>query len=137
MGRFPGAALFRQRRCAARLKERKQFQELPPITLRIGSRPEVAAACSDDTIVCLDSHGKPQFCDLLFWRAEPACEHDLEGIVAKRKSDPYLVEHASWLRICNQAYSQWFGQEELFERERGSDPRFSGLGPCALACKGI
>jgi len=25
------------------------------------------------------------------------CKHDLEGIVAKRKSDPYLIEHATWL----------------------------------------
>ena len=36
-----------------------------------------------------------------------ACEHDLEGIVAKRKSDPYLPEHAPWLKIRNQSYSQW------------------------------
>jgi bifunctional non-homologous end joining protein LigD len=26
-----------------------------------------------------------------------ACQHDLEGIVAKHKSDPYLPEHATWL----------------------------------------
>jgi ATP-dependent DNA ligase len=31
-----------------------------------------------------------------------ACQHDLEGIVAKRKSDPYLPEHATWLKIRNQ-----------------------------------
>jgi bifunctional non-homologous end joining protein LigD len=118
----------------------------------------------DGEIVCLDSHGKPQFRDLLFHRAEPffyafdilwdehaqsddeeemrrfrnvedtrylpltdrklrlrrvvpkrgerllycdhidsdggglfrlTCEHDLEGIVAKRKGDPYLPEHTS------------------------------------------
>jgi bifunctional non-homologous end joining protein LigD len=48
-----------------------------------------------------------------------ACEHDLEGIVAKCKSDPYLPEHASWLKIRNHEYSQWVGREELFERERG------------------
>lgn len=36
-----------------------------------------------------------------------ACEHDLEGIVAKRKSDPYLPEDAKWLKIRNQNYSQW------------------------------
>ena len=39
-----------------------------------------------------------------------ACEHDLEGIVAKRKSDPYLLEHATWLKIRNQGYSQWGGK---------------------------
>jgi len=34
------------------------------------------------------------------------CENDLEGIVAKRKSDPYLPDHATWLKIRNQQYSQ-------------------------------
>ena len=145
----------------------------------------------DGEIVCLDSHGKPQFKNLLFRRAEPvfyafdilwdeharsddedemrrfrngedtrylplsdrklrlrrvvpkrgerllycdhveengealfelACERDLEGIVAKRKGDPYLLEHASWLKIRNRNYSQWIGREELFERERETDP---------------
>jgi bifunctional non-homologous end joining protein LigD len=63
-----------------------------------------------------------------------ACEHDLEGIVAKRKSDPYLPDHASWLKIRNQNYSQWVGREELFERERGGDPEFEVWNQCALAC---
>jgi bifunctional non-homologous end joining protein LigD len=64
-----------------------------------------------------------------------ACEHDLEGIVAKRKSDPYLREHTNWLKIRNQNYSQWVGREELFERERGSDPDFEVWDQCALACE--
>jgi len=51
-----------------------------------------------------------------------ACQDDLEGIVAKRKSDPYLPEHATWLKIRNKNYSQWVGREELFERERSSNP---------------
>ena len=38
---------------------------------------------------------------------------DIEGIVAKRKSDPYLPEHATWLKIRNPNYSQWGGREEL------------------------
>jgi len=63
-----------------------------------------------------------------------ACEHDLEGIVAKRKSDPYLPDHATWLKIRNRAYSQWIGREELFERERSSDPDFQVWDDCALAC---
>jgi ATP-dependent DNA ligase len=63
-----------------------------------------------------------------------ACENDLEGIVAKRKDAPYLPEHASWLKIRNQNYSQWAGREELFERERGSDPDFQLWHGCALAC---
>jgi bifunctional non-homologous end joining protein LigD len=52
-----------------------------------------------------------------------ACEHDLEGIVAKHKGAPYLPEKpTSWLKIRNANYSQWEGREELFERERGSNP---------------
>jgi len=50
------------------------------------------------------------------------CQHDLEGIVAKSKSDPYLSDHATWLKIRNPNYSQWVGREELFERERSSNP---------------
>lgn len=59
----------------------------------------------------------------------------LEGIVAKRKSDPYLPEHATWLKIRNHNYSQWAGREELFERERGSDPDFQVWDQCALVCE--
>ena len=50
-----------------------------------------------------------------------ACEHDLEGVVAKRKYDPYLRHQASWLKIRNHDYSQWAGREELFERDRHSE----------------
>ena len=64
-----------------------------------------------------------------------ACEQDLEGIVAKRKSDPYVEDHASWLKIRNREYSQWAGREELFERERGDDPDFQVWDGCALACE--
>jgi bifunctional non-homologous end joining protein LigD len=66
-----------------------------------------------------------------------ACENDLEGIVAKRKGDPYLPEHASWLKIRNREYSQWIGREELFERERGRDPDFQVWDGCVLACAEI
>jgi bifunctional non-homologous end joining protein LigD len=62
------------------------------------------------------------------------CENDLEGIVAKRKSDPYLPDRATWLKIRNHNYSQWVGREELFERERGSDPDFQVWDGCARAC---
>jgi hypothetical protein len=41
-------------------------------------------------------------------------------MVAKRVADPYLLEHASWLKIRNRSYSQWAGREKLFERERKS-----------------
>jgi len=63
-----------------------------------------------------------------------ACKNDLEGIVAKRKSDPYLPDHATWLKIRNHSYSQWVAREELFERERGSDPDFQVWDECALTC---
>jgi bifunctional non-homologous end joining protein LigD len=63
-----------------------------------------------------------------------ACECDLEGIVAKRRYDPYLVDSAAWLKIRNRTYSQWAGREELFERERSDDPDFSGWNLCAVAC---
>lgn len=158
----------------------------------------------DGEIVCLDSHGKPQFRNLMFRRTEPlfyafdilwdehatsddeeemhrfrngedtrylplidrklrlrrvvpkqgerllycdhvdrvgerlfrlACEHDLEGIVAKRMSDPYLPKYAQWLKIRNHNYTQWVGREELFERERGADPDFELWNGCTLACE--
>src|SRR5207245_6387005 len=53
---------------------------------------------------------------------ELVCNRDLEGIVAKRKFDRYLLDgSAIWLKIRNRNYSQWIGREELFERERGSE----------------
>lgn len=54
---------------------------------------------------------------------ELVCRRDLEGIVAKRKFDPYLLDiELGWFKIRNPNYSQWTGREELFERERSSDP---------------
>src|SRR5207245_10545163 len=44
-----------------------------------------------------------------------ACEHDLEGIVAKRKLDPYSFENSGWLKIRNSQYSQWIDREEVFK----------------------
>jgi len=60
----------------------------------------------------------------------------LKEFVAKRKSDRYLPEHASWLKIRNQNYSQWLGREDLFEREGGRDPDFQVWDGSALACEG-
>jgi len=65
------------------------------------------------------------------------CEHDLEGIVAKRKFDPYLPDQASWRKIRNKSYSQWIGREELFERERETSPDFEVWSGYALACADI
>ena len=62
------------------------------------------------------------------------CKRDLEGIVAKRKFDPYLLDgSASWLKIRNRAYSQWNGREELFQRERSGGPEWGNWNSCAEA----
>jgi len=62
------------------------------------------------------------------------CELDLEGIVAKHKPAPYVTEreHSTWFKILNRAYSQKDGREELFERERHSEP--VGWHSCAWVC---
>lgn len=64
---------------------------------------------------------------------QAACAHDLEGIVAKRKFEPYLAEHATWQKIRNTGYSQWEGREEFFERERKADPDASLWDSCVEA----
>ena len=63
------------------------------------------------------------------------CELDLEGIVAKQKSAPYVTdrEQSTWFKILNREYSQKDGREELFERERHQEP-VAGWHVCALAC---
>jgi hypothetical protein len=63
------------------------------------------------------------------------CQRDLEGVVAKRKFDPYLPS-ASWWKIRNRKYSQWAGREELFEREKHKEP-VAGSHSCAIACAGL
>jgi len=61
------------------------------------------------------------YCDHIEERGEHlfrlACKRDLEGIVAKRKFDPYLLDNAKWYKIRNRNYSQWAGREKLFERD--------------------
>ncbi len=66
-----------------------------------------------------------------------ACERDLEGIVAKHKDNPYLAEHANWLKIRNRNYSQWAGREELFEREREDIPDINLWEACVVACERV
>src|SRR5438477_8412415 len=66
------------------------------------------------------------------------CELDLEGIVAKQKSAPYVTEReqSTWFKILNREYSQKDGREELFERERHSEP-VAGWHACVLACEAL
>jgi hypothetical protein len=88
-----------------------------------------AARRSDHLLYCdhVEGNGEELF--------RLVCEADLEGIVAKPKFSPYLAEHANWLKIRNRDYSQWVGREELFERERGSDPDLKLWNECAVACE--
>jgi len=161
----------------------------PDLTIALPEELGNRTAILDGEIVCLNTHGKAEFGDLLFRRREPrfiafdllssrgedlrymslidrkrrlralirphgerllycdhvehngealfdlACEHDLEGIVAKRKSDSYLSETPnSWLKVRNRNYSQWVGREQLFERERDSDTKFHGWECCTSIC---
>jgi hypothetical protein len=41
---------------------------------------------------------------------------------------------SSWLKIRNRNYSQWVGREELFERERHTEPDLRGWDDCVQAC---
>jgi ATP-dependent DNA ligase len=56
---------------------------------------------------CFEEHGRDLF--------EAACRLDLEGIVAKRKVDPYGLK-TSWYKVKNPMYTQAEGRGELFER---------------------
>jgi bifunctional non-homologous end joining protein LigD len=86
---------------------------------------------SDRLIYCdhVEAHGEKLFA--------LACKRDLEGIVAKRKYDPYSPESAQWLKIRNTAYSQWEGREKLFEREREADPDLYLWDSCVEACERV
>ena len=78
----------------------------------------------------IDGHGTPLF--------QRVCELDLEGVVAKQKSAPYVTEReqSTWFKILNRKYSQKDGREELFERERHSEP-VAGWHSCVLACASV
>jgi ATP dependent DNA ligase domain len=53
-------------------------------------------------------------CGKAMFRA--VCDHDLEGIIAKKLDDPYEPERTRWWKILNAEYSQKEGRSELFER---------------------
>lgn len=85
---------------------------------------------SDHLLYCdhVEMHGEKLFA--------MACKKDLEGIVAKRKYDPYIAGQAQWVKIRNTAYSQWTGRQKLFEREREIDPDIYLWDACVVACAG-
>src|SRR5262245_20886415 len=53
-------------------------------------------------------------CGKAMFRA--VCDHDIEGIIAKKLDDPYQPERTRWWKILNAEYSQKEGRSELFER---------------------
>jgi len=75
----------------------------------------------------IEQHGEALF--------QRVCKLDLEGIVAKLKSGPYVSERekSTWRKILNPNYSQRVGREELFERDRHTEP-VAGRNSCAVAC---
>jgi ATP-dependent DNA ligase len=78
----------------------------------------------------IEEHGEDLF--------QLACEHDLEGIVAKHRFGPYVMpnEETSWIKIRNRNYSQIMGRDELFNRRSGRETEAAtdGWAGCALAC---
>ena len=66
----------------------------------------------------IEEHG-PQIYDV-------ACQHDLEGVVAKWKYGSYLPNSnaTTWIKIKNPLYSQMDGRDERFE-EQQEKPRAS------------
>lgn len=84
-------------------------------------------AASISGVVPLEAERSLQ-CDHIEERGEHlfglACKRDPEGIVAKRKFDPYLP-NAKWYKIRNRYYPLWTGREKRFERERSTDPELA------------
>jgi bifunctional non-homologous end joining protein LigD len=62
-------------------------------------------------ILTLEEHGRALFSAIR--------KMDLEGIVAKRKGDPYSST-TTWYKIRNPAYSQWEGRGDLFRKRARS-----------------
>lgn len=55
-----------------------------------------------------------------------ACDHDLEGVVAKWRHGTYQSGPAtSWFKVKNPRYSQMDGRAEMFE-DRGAPPQRTG-----------
>jgi hypothetical protein len=60
-------------------------------------------------VLAVEEHGRELF--------EAAQRLDLEGIVAKRKADPYSAQ-AVGCNVKNPAYTQAEGRGDLFKRRR-------------------
>src|SRR5207247_1538433 len=61
---------------------------------------------------------------------------DAKQIQARLQNAEKSHEHSPWFKILNRECSQKDGREELFERDRHSEP-VAGWHSCALACAGV
>jgi bifunctional non-homologous end joining protein LigD len=77
-------------------RRKKHLERLVPIS--VGTLNQVP---------CFEGEGLELF--------QAACRLELEGIVAKRKTDPYRPE-IQWCKIKNPAYTQAEGRGEFFDR---------------------
>jgi bifunctional non-homologous end joining protein LigD len=86
----------------------KDLRELPLIERKKRLQRLLPAAVGPlNVIPWFEENGRELF--------QAARQYDLEGIVAKRKADPYDTR-TRWLKIKNPTYSQAEGRRELFER---------------------
>jgi ATP dependent DNA ligase domain len=65
------------------------------------------------------------------------CKLDLEGIVAKQKSGPYIAdrENSTWFKIRNREYSQMAGREKLLSANDTRNQFQDGILACWLVPK--
>jgi hypothetical protein len=59
---------------------------------------------------------------------QAVCKHNLEGVVAKRKTGPYATV-SGWLKIKNPNYTQSERRHELFDSLKGKTPNAAKLPP--------
>ena len=53
---------------------------------------------------------------------EAVCEHELEGLFAKRLHEPYLPGERNWVKVKNRGYWRWELEREGAFRSRGLRP---------------
>jgi hypothetical protein len=90
----------------------KDLRRLPLIKRK--RRLELLIPTNNSTlsrVLAVEEHGRELY--------EAAQRLDLEGIVAKRKADPYSPQTV-WYKIKNPAYTQTEGRGDLFDRRHRS-----------------
>ena len=159
---FRSLAVICDGRCTLMSRNGNSFNSFEGLRLALPTDLRVRNAIIDGEICCLDTQGRAVFDDLFYHRREPvfiafdllsvqgricrgcgkalfeaACEHDLEGIVAKHKRGAYVSERneTTWFKIRNRCYSQWDGRNEMFDRPHEPRPaEIAGWDSCAMAC---